>query len=193
MNKAVVIALLLVSSEALAQIKSFKSGDRINADEMNQNFQELVDEDAALKQRTDTLVNILEGKIDRLESAVTCGSSAVVGWWFTIVENFAGEGELVQTNFKQGGTIDWSLTTNTSRESGSGTWTTDNYCTVKATLQGEYAAVYLLAFLASDGKTMTGYIDNGARYKAGTFSRSRYIRNYDRLPSEFPKTNQIGS
>ena len=133
MNKAVVLALLLVSSEALGQIKSFKSGDRINADEMNQNFQELVDEDAALKQRTDTLVdemnqnfqelvdedaalkqrtdtlvNALEGKIDGLESAVTCGSDAVVGWWFTVVQNFADKGELVQANFKQFGEVRWS-------------------------------------------------------------------------------------
>ena len=42
MNKAFLLALLLVSSEALGQIKLYKSGDRINADEMNQNFQELV-------------------------------------------------------------------------------------------------------------------------------------------------------
>ena len=90
MNKAFLLALLLVSSEALGQIKLFKSGDRINADEMNQNFQELVDEDVALKQRTDTLVNALEGKIDGLESAVICDSNAVVGWWFTVVQNFAG-------------------------------------------------------------------------------------------------------
>ena len=135
MNKAVVLALLLVSSEALGQIKSFKSGDRINADEMNQNFQELVDEDAALKQRTDTLVNALEGKIDGLESAVTCGSDAVVGWWFTVVQNFADKGELVQANFKQGGTIEWSLITENARQSGSGTWSADSECTVKATLQ----------------------------------------------------------
>ena len=138
MNKSFLLALLLVSSEALAQIKLFKSGDRINADEMNQNFQELVDEDVALKQRTDTLVNALEGKLDGLESAVTCDSNAVVGWWFTVVQNFADKGELVQANFKQGGGIEWSLITEVSRQSGSGTWSIDSECTVKATVQEPY-------------------------------------------------------
>ena len=200
MNKAFLLALLLVSSEALGQTKLFKSGDRINADEMNQNFQELVDEDVALKQRTDTLVNALEGKIDGLESAVTCDSKAVVGWWFTVVQNFADKGELVQANFKQGGGIEWSLITEVSPQSGSGTWSIDSECTVKATLQEPYrlglpteaGPTNLLAFLANDGKTMSGY-SVGTRYIAGTFSRSRYIRSYSRLPTEGPKTNQPGS
>ncbi len=125
---------------------------------MNQNFQELVDEDAALKQRTDTLVNALEGKIDGLESAVTCDSKAVVGWWFTVVQNFADKGELVQANFKQGGGIEWSLITEVSRQSGSGTWSIDSECTVKATLQESYrlglpteaGPTNLLAFPADD-------------------------------------------
>ena len=226
MNKAVVLALLLVSSEALGQIKSFKSGDRINADEMNQNFQELVDADAALKQRTDTLVDemnqnlqelvdedadlkaytnllvsMLQGEIDGLESAVTCDSNAVEGWWFTVVQNFADKGELVQANFKQGGTIEWSLITENARQSGSGTWSTDIECTVKATMQEPFrlgvprdaGPTNLLAFLANDGKTMSGYLKVGTNYRAGTFSRSRYIRNYSRLPTEGPKTNQPGS
>ena len=38
-------------------------------------------------------------------------SNAVVGWWFTVVQNFADKGELVQANFKQGGGIEWSLIT----------------------------------------------------------------------------------
>ena len=55
-----------------------------------------------------------------------------------MVQNFADKGELVQANFKQGGGIEWPLITEVSRQSGSGTWSIDIECTVKATVQEPY-------------------------------------------------------